>query len=141
MHRVEGDCAAAKRVRQFCTAFQFEKGDFKMAAKRILYVNYNPATLVRDEQLLMREGYELDSVFGADGVMTCGSVAEYDFVLIDDACPSGERKKLVAWLTANFPKPKFYLQSGFRSVPSDNSTDSSSRTDKGITLSLCLLDE
>ena len=112
-----------------------------MAAKRILYVNYNPATLVRDEQLLMREGYELDSVFCADGVMTCGSVTQYDFVLIDDACPLGERKKLVAWLTANFPKPKFYLQPDFRSVPSDNGTESSSRTDKGITLSLCLLDE
>ena len=77
-----------------------------MAAKRILYVNYNPATLIRDEQLLMRAGYEVDTVLGADGVMACGSIAEYASMFIDEACPFEERRKLICWLTANFPKLK-----------------------------------
>ena len=77
-----------------------------MAAKRILYVNYNPATLIRDEQLLMRAGYEVDTVFGTDGVMAYGSVAECTSVLIDDACPTEERQQVITWLTANFPKLK-----------------------------------
>ena len=80
------------------------KGDTAMAANRILYVSYNPATLIRDEQALMRAGYEVDSVFGADGLMACGSVAEYTSVLLDDACPSEDREEVVTWLTANFPK-------------------------------------
>ena len=37
-----------------------------MVAKRILYVNYSPARLIRDEELLMRAGYELDTVFGIE---------------------------------------------------------------------------
>ena len=77
-----------------------------MAAKRILYVNYNPATLIRDEQLLLRAGYDVDAVFGIDGVMACESVAEYASVLIDEACPLEDRKKLIRWLTANFPQLK-----------------------------------
>ena len=75
-----------------------------MVAERILYVNYNPATLIRDEQFLMRAGYEVDTVFGADGVTACGSVSEYTSILIDQACPSEDREKLICWLTANFPK-------------------------------------
>ena len=75
-----------------------------MTAKRILYVNYNPATLIRDEQVLMRAGYEVDSVFGTDGLMACESLAEYASVLIDDACPPEDREKVFTWLTANFPK-------------------------------------
>jgi DNA-binding NtrC family response regulator len=86
-----------------------------VTAKRILYVNYNPATLTRDEQLLMRAGYEVDTVFGTDGVMACGSVAEYAFALIDEACPLEDRKKLIGWLTANFPKLKILSAPGFRS--------------------------
>jgi hypothetical protein len=53
----------------------------------------------------MRAGYEVDTVFGTDGVM-CGSAAEYDLVLIDEACSLKDRKKLIGWLTANFPKFK-----------------------------------
>jgi hypothetical protein len=75
-----------------------------VTAKRILYVNYNPATLIRDEQVLMRAGYEVDSVFGTDGLMACESLAEYASVLIDDACPPEDRGKVVTWLTTNFPK-------------------------------------
>jgi hypothetical protein len=75
-----------------------------MAANRILYVNYNPAALIRDEQLLMQAGYEVDTVFGKDGMMACRSIAEYACVLIDEACPLEDRKKLTYWLTANFPK-------------------------------------
>ena len=81
-----------------------QKGHTAMAAKRILYVNYNPATLIRDEQLLMRAGYEVDTVFGTDGFMACGPVAQYTSVLIDEACPPEDRKKLIRWLAANFPK-------------------------------------
>ena len=76
----------------------------EVAARRILYVNYNPATLIRDEQLLMQAGYELDTVFGTDGVMACESVADYTSILIDETCPLAERKKLICWLTDNFPK-------------------------------------
>lgn len=75
-----------------------------MAAERILYVNYNLATLIRDEQWLVRAGYEVDTVFGSDGVMACGSVAEYEFAMIDEACPLEDRKKLAHWLKENFPK-------------------------------------
>jgi len=75
-----------------------------VATKRILYVNHNPATLIRDEQSLMRAGYEVDTVFGTDGVMACRSVAEYAFVLIDQACPLEDRNKLTHWLEENFPK-------------------------------------
>jgi hypothetical protein len=80
------------------------KGIPQWLLKRILYVSYNPATLIRDEQLLMRAGYEVDSVFGTDGLMACGSLAEYASVLIDDACPPEERKKVTTWLTASSPK-------------------------------------
>jgi hypothetical protein len=78
--------------------------DSAVTVKRILYVNYNPATLIRDEQLLMRAGYEVDSVCGTDGLMACGSVAEYTSVLLDDACLPEDREKVLTWLTTNFPK-------------------------------------
>jgi hypothetical protein len=69
-------------------------------------VNYNPATLIRDEQLLMREGHHVDTVFGTDGAMNCRSVYEYASVLIGETCPWEDRKKLIGWLTTNFPKLK-----------------------------------
>jgi type ISP restriction-modification system protein len=40
----------------------------------------------------------------ADGVMACRSVAEYAFVLIDEACPLDDKNKAIRWLTPNFPK-------------------------------------
>src|SRR5262252_9237246 len=76
----------------------FRKGDTAMAANRTLYVNCNPATLIRDEQALIRAGYDVDSVFGADGLLACESVAEYASVLIDDACPLWRREKMIFWL-------------------------------------------
>jgi hypothetical protein len=72
-----------------------------VAARRI--VDYNPATLIRDEQSLMQAGHEVDTVFGIDDAMAGGSVAKYS-ILIDEACPLEDRKKLICWLTANFPK-------------------------------------
>src|SRR5215469_477904 len=77
-----------------------------VAAGRILYINYNPSTLVRDEQLLMQAGYDVDTVFGIDGLMACGSVADHTSISIDEACPRNVRKKLIHWLKANFPKLK-----------------------------------
>jgi len=74
-----------------------------VAAKRILYVNFNPAALVRDEQSLLRIGYEVHTVFGIDGVMACQSIAECGGVSIDAACPVEDREALVRWLEANFP--------------------------------------
>jgi len=75
-----------------------------MAANRTLYVNCNPATLIRDEQALIRAGYDVDSVFGADGLLACESVAEYASVLIDDACPLWRREKMISWLRSTYPK-------------------------------------
>jgi hypothetical protein len=75
-----------------------------MAANRILYVSYNPETLVRDEQLLIRAGYEVDSVFGTDGLMACGSVGDYASVLIDHACPLDDRTKVISWLKTTSPE-------------------------------------
>ena len=43
----------------------------------------------------------MDTVFGTDGVMVCGLVADYAFARIDEACPIKDRKKLIGWLTAN----------------------------------------
>jgi hypothetical protein len=74
-----------------------------VTAKRILYVNYDPASLIRDEQLLMRAGYTVDSVFGTDGLMACRSVAEYASVFIGGECFPEEREKVITWLRANFP--------------------------------------
>jgi len=82
-------------------------------ARRILYVSYNPATLVRDEQLLMRAGFEVDTVFGTDGLMACGSVAEYASILIDDACPLRRRKKVTAWLLSTYPRVAILPTTGF----------------------------
>jgi len=84
-----------------------------MAAQRILYVSYNPATLIRDEQLLMLAGYEVDSVLGEDGLRACGSVAEYASVLIDDACPLSGRKKMISWLQSTYPKVDILPATGF----------------------------
>jgi hypothetical protein len=77
-----------------------------MAANRILYVNYDPETLVRDEQLLIRAGYEVDSVFGTDGLMACGSAVDYASVLIDQACPLEDRTKVISWLKTASPAVK-----------------------------------
>ena len=74
-----------------------------MAANRILYVSYDPETLVRDEQLLIRAGYEVDSVFGTDGLMACGSAVDYASVLIDQACPLEDRTKVISWLKTTSP--------------------------------------
>ena len=90
-----------------------------MAANRILYVSYNPATLIRDEQALMRAGYEVDSVFGADGLMACGSVAEYASVVIDDACPPWRTKKMISWLRSTCPKIAMLPTTGFGSSQPD----------------------
>lgn len=79
------------------------KGDSSLAAERILYVNYNPGTLIRDEQWLLQAGYEVDTVLGTDGALACRSVGEYAAVLIDEACPLENRKTLIGWLTDNFP--------------------------------------
>jgi len=46
----------------------------------------------------------VDSVFGADGLMACGSVAEYASVLIDNACPLWRREKMISWLRSTYPK-------------------------------------
>src|SRR5271166_4020757 len=94
----------ARRIGRHYTAPSVRKGDSAVVAERILYVNYNPATLIRDEQLLIRAGYEVDTVFGTDGVMACGPIAECASLLMNEACPSEERKKLIRWLAANFPK-------------------------------------
>ena len=80
------------------------RGDTAIVAKRILYVNYSPARLIRDEELLMRAGYELDTVFGIDGVMACGSIAEHTSISIDETCPLEGKEKLIRWLTVNFPR-------------------------------------
>jgi hypothetical protein len=93
-----------------------QKGDTAMATNRILYVSYNPATLIRGEHLLMRAGYDVDSVFGADGLMACGSVAEYASILIDDACPLRRRKKMISWLQSTYPKIDILPTTGFTST-------------------------
>jgi hypothetical protein len=102
----EEKAAVPKKIRIGCTcaARNNREEDSALTAKRILYVNYNPATLIRDEQSLMRAGCEVDSVFGTDGLMACESVAEYTSVLLDDACRPEDREKVITWLTANFPK-------------------------------------
>lgn len=81
-----------------------QKDRTALTPKRVCYVNYNPATLIRDEQLLIHAGYEVDTVFGTDGLMAREAVADNSSVLIDEACPSEDRKKLIRWLAANFPK-------------------------------------
>ena len=74
-----------------------------MTDDRILYVSYDPTTLVREEQFLTRAGYEVDSVFGTDGLMAYRSVAEYAFVLLDDACPPEQRETVFSWLRGTLP--------------------------------------
>ena len=76
----------------------------QVAGNRILYVNYNPAKLVRDEQKLIRAGYDVDTVFGKDGLEACTSLAEHTSISIDEECPPEEREKLIAWLKVNFPR-------------------------------------
>jgi len=90
-----------------------------MAANRTLYVNCTPATLIRDEQALIRAGYDVDSVFGADGLMACGSVAEYASVLIDDACPLWRREKMISWLRSTYPKIDILPTTGYAGSQSD----------------------
>jgi hypothetical protein len=75
-----------------------------MAPNRILYVSYNPETLVQDEQLLIRAGYEVDSVFGTDGLKACRSVCDYASVLIDHACPLDERTEVISYLKTTCPE-------------------------------------
>jgi|SRR5271165_5292272 len=84
-------------------AAPFLAGDAAMTTNRILYVSYNPETLVRDEQLLIQAGYDVDSVFGADGLMACGSASDYASVLIDQACPLEDRTKVISWLKTTSP--------------------------------------
>ena len=93
-----------------------QKGDTAMAAHRILYVSYNPATLIRDELSLILAGCELDSVLGEDGLRACGSIAEYASVLIDHSCPHGRRKKMISWLQSTYPKVDILPATGFASM-------------------------
>ena len=88
-----------------------------MAANRILYVNSNPASLIQDEQLLAEAGYEVDSVFGADGLMACGSVAEYASVLIDDEFSLWDRKKMISWLRSTYPRVVVLRTTGSHAGP------------------------
>jgi len=87
-----------KNKRVIARVPNIRKADTAMVAKRILYVNYNPATLIRDEESLMRAGYEVDTVFGIDGVMARKSVAGYASVAIHETCPLESRKKMISWL-------------------------------------------
>ena len=83
-----------------------------MAANRILYVSYDPETLVRDEQLLIRAGYEVDSVFGTDGLMACGSAVRLrSGSSLTSACPLEDRAKVISWLKTTSP--------GVNILPSD----------------------
>jgi hypothetical protein len=88
------------KQQEFCV----QKGHSAPPSQRILYVSYNPRTVIRDEQLLIRAGYEVDTVFGMDGLMACRPVVNDASVLIDEACPAEDRKKLIRWLAANFPR-------------------------------------
>ena len=63
----------------------------------------------------------MDSVFGADGLLACESVAEYASVLIDDACPLWRREKMIFWLRSTYPKIDILPTAGSASSQPDAS--------------------
>ena len=81
------------------------KDDSVKSAQRILYVNHSPATLVSDERLLRRSGYDVDIVFGADGIMACQSLGEYSSIAIAEGYSIEQKQQMVSWLTAKLAKP------------------------------------
>jgi hypothetical protein len=74
-----------------------------MAAERILYVCYDPTLLPARERLLMRQGYQVSIVLGVDGLMALNQVDEFDFVLVGDEGPLGERQSALLWLEDGCP--------------------------------------
>ena len=79
-----------------------------MSSNRILYISYDPGALVQDEQWLMQAGYEVDSVFGTDGLMVRGSAADYGSIFIGHGCPVEDRRKILSWLKLTSPEVKIF---------------------------------
>ncbi len=74
-----------------------------MAGERILYVCYDAALLLSRERLLMREDYQVRTVLGTDGLMALTQIDEFDFVLLGDEGPLGERQSALLWLNDECP--------------------------------------
>ena len=74
-----------------------------MAGERILFVCFDPASLIPRERLLLAQGYEVCTVLGLDGLMAAKHIQDFDFILIGDEGPLVERQKSVRWLKEESP--------------------------------------
>lgn len=89
-----------------------------MATKRILFVCFEPASLLQRERVIVSHGYEVQTVLGLDGLMATNNIPEFCFVLIGDEGPLSARQKSVRWLKEELaPVPIITLCRGAESFP------------------------
>jgi hypothetical protein len=74
-----------------------------MAGERILYVCFDPTFLAQRERSLLRQGYEVYTVLGLDGLMSTERVDDYDFILIGDEGTVKDRENSVRRLKQESP--------------------------------------
>ena len=74
-----------------------------MAGERILYVCFDPSFLAQRERLLMRQGYEVYTVLGIDGLMATERLEDFDFILIGDEGTVKDRENSVRRLKQESP--------------------------------------
>ena len=74
-----------------------------MAAKRVLYICYDPTLLLNREQLLLSKGFDVVTALGTDGLMAQSWLSEYDLVLVCDGASLDERTAAIGWLREHAP--------------------------------------
>jgi hypothetical protein len=89
-----------------------------MAGKRVLFVCFEPASLVQRERVITSHGFEVDTVLGLDGLMAASNIQEFAFILIGDGGPLSARQKSVRWLKEELaPAPIVMLCRGPENFP------------------------
>jgi hypothetical protein len=69
-----------------------------MAGERILYVCFDAESLVQRERTLLRQGFDVYTVLGLDGVLSVRRITDFDFILIGDEGSLPERENSIRHL-------------------------------------------
>jgi hypothetical protein len=89
-----------------------------MAGKRVLFVCFEPSSLLRHEHVITSHGYEVHTVLGLDGLMATNNLPDFTFILIGDEGPLAARQKSVHWLKEELtPVPIIMLCRGTERFP------------------------
>lgn len=83
-----------------------------MAGERVLYVCFDPTTVLDRERSLLDCGYEVHTVLGRDGLMAVQHIDDVEFIVIGDEGVLSERQRF-----RRMAQRGNLLHSGYRPMP------------------------